>query len=155
MNEELFFPFNIYYHPYFTLEQKDSSKKKYHFLFHFEKKEELVKHLPPEIQQQYPLTINYSIQDNSYLRNDRMINFLRTAARTNQAISCFFMDSEEHAFPHGEGRFKILSIGDAYQQCTHHDPYAPINVHNKNLLTKTFLEYSVKPVVTKRKILKF
>lgn len=156
MHNEDIFPFTIYYYPLINVKVKDYNKKTHYYQLSLDSSRKEIWYLPDNIITSLPEKINYSVQDNNYIRNDKIIALLQSAVQNNKPVSCFFMDSEESPYSYGEGRFKILSLGNSFEQCNCHDPYSPINKNNKVFLNEAYLK-AIIPLNTKKdkKIIKF
>jgi hypothetical protein len=136
-------PYQLFYHPSIKVIQSNHEGRRKFFTMEFNNSDEFIEHLPDNIFHNLPNKLSYSIENNRFIRNDKVINLLENSLQYNFNISCIFIDTKENNTPLHHEQFKLLSFGEFKKECTCHDPDSPINKYNKSFFTEVFMHYMI------------
>lgn len=154
---------NLYYYPEVNVIQRkggqshkfddDSSpinKKTYIFTLSFSAPHDKIAHLPEHVSSVIPSKMYYEINDNGYIRNDRVILFLNEMLNKQTPFGTFMLDTTYFTDYQKKGHFFLLGFGKTNEICSFYDPDSPIDKSNLSLLDDCFMKatMNLKPKTT-------
>lgn len=162
---------NLYYYPEVNVIQRKGgqshkfddevnnpqNKKTYLFTLNFSAPEDKIAHLPKHVSSEIPSKMHYEINDNGYIRNDRVILFLNEMLNKQTPFGAFILDTTYFSEYQKKGHFFLLGFGKYNEICSFYDPDSPIDKRNLSLLDDCFMKATMplKPKTSNLKLNKF